>query len=152
MVADRRQWPAILRETVAETFSTMATRDVVFSENFSLPSTTTLTGMVGIAGPLSATLTLRCALKTARLIASHMLGVKLEEAEAQKSDAVGEICNVVAGYFKAKIGFGERCVLSLPTVIVGSNYRVCSIREDLQIKVPFAYEGETAVITLDIRP
>lgn len=150
--ADRKQWPAILRETVAEVFSTMASRNIIFSPDVVIPSSSSLTGMVGIAGPLSATLSLRCTLETARLITSHMLRVRVEEGEAQKLDAVGEICNVVAGYFKAKVGYCETCVLSLPAVIIGNNYKICSVRKDLQIKLPFSYETEILVVTLDIRP
>jgi len=108
--------------------------------------------MIGIAGPLSATLSLRCSLQTATAMASHMLAVPPQDAATQKSDAVGEICNIVAGYFKAKIGHGEGCLLSVPTVVMGTNYKVCSLREELQIKLPLLYESETALITLDIRP
>jgi hypothetical protein len=32
-----------------------------------------------------------------------MLGVLVEEADGQKCNAAGEICNMVAGYFKAKM-------------------------------------------------
>jgi chemotaxis protein CheX len=152
MVADRAQWPAILRETALEVFSTMVGVSIFFPDDAILPLAAGITAMVGITGPLCATVGLRCSLQSATSMASHMSGVPVEEAGAEKSDALGEICNIVAGYFKAKIGRGDSCVLSVPTVIVGTNYRICSPREDLQIKVPLLYEGESALISLDIRP
>jgi len=151
-IAEPTQWPAILRETVLEVFSTMVGVRVAFPDYSILPPAAGITAMVGIAGPLSATVTLRCTLQSASSIASHMLSVPVEEASAQKSDALGEICNIVAGYFKAKIGHGESCVLSVPTVVAGTNYRICSQREELRTKVPLLYEGEPALISLDIKP
>ena len=151
-VADRTQWAAILRETAVEVFSTMVGVTVLFPGDAVLPRPAGITAMVGIAGRLSATVSLRCSLQSATSIASHMLGVPVEEAAAQKSDALGEICNIVAGSFKAKIGHGESCVLSVPTVVIGTNYRICSLRDDLRIEVPLLYEGESTLISLDIRP
>ena len=48
-----------------------------------------------------------------------------DTAHSQKTanDALGEICKVVAGYFKAKIGLGEACGLSVPTIIAGRDYK-----------------------------
>ena len=42
-----------------------------------------VTGMVGIAGPLSATLSIRCSMDSATRIASQMLGVSADKAAAQ---------------------------------------------------------------------
>ena len=148
--ADRTQWAAILRETAVEVFSTMVGVSVTLPDT-TQPPPSGITAMVGIAGSLSATIGLRCSLQSATSMASHMLEVSLEEAGAQKSDALGEICNIVAGYFKAKIGCGESCVLSVPTVVVGTNYRICSPREDLRIKVPLLFQDESVLISLDIR-
>jgi CheY-specific phosphatase CheX len=153
-VAERTQWPAILRETAVEVFSTMVGVSVSFPNDAIAipPPAAEITVMVGIAGPLSATIGLRCSLQSANSIASQMLGASVEEAGAQRSDALGEICSTVAGYLKAKIGHGETCVLSAPIVAIGTNYRICSPREDLRIKVPLLYDGESVLISLDIRP
>jgi chemotaxis protein CheX len=140
-----------MHNTTAEVFSSMVPGTVVFPENEKPEVAGGITGMVGIAGPLSATLSFRCSLESATWMASRMLGLELEEAEAERSDAVGEICNIVAGYFKANIGLGEKCVLSVPTVVVGTNYRICSKRKDLQMELPFFYDQDPVMVTLDIR-
>jgi chemotaxis protein CheX len=151
-VSPRAAWPAILRETAIEVFSTMIGVQIVIPESETLPVLSQVTGMVGIAGALSATLSLRCSLHSATLMAAQMLAIPLEEADAQKCDAVGEICNIVAGYFKAKIGLGDQCMLSVPTVLAGTDYEIRSRKEDVRLNVPVLYESEPVWIALDIRP
>jgi chemotaxis protein CheX len=151
-VSPRTAWPAVLRETAVEVFSTMVGVAVTAPENGDVPVLAQVTGTVGIAGPLSATFSLRCSLLSATMIAAQMLGVSADEADAQKCDAVGEICNIVAGYFKAKIGLGERCMLSVPTVLAGTNYQIRSRSDDVVIEIPLLYEREPLWIALHIRP
>jgi chemotaxis protein CheX len=151
-VLPRNDWPVILRDTTIEVFSTMVGAKVAAPEDRTTPVLAHVTGMVGIAGPLSATFSLRCSLLSATKIASQMLGVTMDEAAAQKCDAVGEICNIVAGYFKAKIGLGEQCMLSVPTVLMGKDYRIHSRNEDVRLELPLLYESEPIWIALEIRP
>ena len=65
-------------------------------------------------------------------------------------DAVGEICNMVAGNFKNKIsGMGDGCMLSVPTVITGGDYSVHSMVNE-NIHVTLLFEGEPVVLSLEI--
>ena len=83
------------------------------------------TAVIGLAGPINGVFAVRCDEKTAIGIACGMLGMNEEEAKAEVWDALGEVCNMVAGNFKAKTGGrGETSVLSVPTVIHGHDYRV----------------------------
>jgi chemotaxis protein CheX len=107
--------------------------------------------MVGIAGPLSATFTLRCSFDTAARIAAQMLAIPIEQAEAQKCDAIGEVCNMVAGSFKEKIGLGGKCMLSVPTVLTGRDYQIRSRSVYVRVELPLIYEKEPIWIALDIR-
>ncbi len=125
---------------------------MVIPEGADLPVLAEVTGMVGIAGSLSAIFSLRCSSNSATMIASQMLGVPLDQAAPQRCDAVGEICNIVAGYFKAKVGLGDRCVLSMPTVITGTNYQLRSRIQDVRIQLPLLYEDEPIWIALEIHP
>jgi chemotaxis protein CheX len=150
-VSPQTVWPAILRETTVEVFSMMVGATVTPPPANNVPVLAQVTGMVGIVGQLSAVFSLRCSQHSATLIASQMLGVSLEEAAAQKSDAVGEICNMVAGYFKAKIGLGDLCMLSVPTVIAGKDYKIRSPGKDVRLELALLYEHEPIWIALDIR-
>ncbi len=151
-VAPRTAWPATLRETTIEVFTTMVGAALTAPENEEVAVLAEVTGMIGIAGPLSAILSLRCSMRSAALIVSQMLGVSVEEVAALKCDAVGEICNMLAGHFKAKIGLGDRCQLSLPTVLVGKDYQIRSPGKDFRMALSMIYQGEPLSITLDIRP
>jgi hypothetical protein len=58
------------------------------------------TAMVGLAGALCGILTICCDAKTAALIARNMLGDTAKSAE-EVGDALGEICNMIAGNFES---------------------------------------------------
>ena len=58
------------------------------------------TSMVGLAGALCGILTVSCTAETARQIAKCMLGDTVD-SEDQVADALGEICNMIAGNFES---------------------------------------------------
>jgi chemotaxis protein CheX len=82
-----------------------------------------LTAMVGLAGALCGMITIRCSSATAIKLASKMAGDEAAKDPNIVGDAMGELCNMVAGNFKAKItSLADHCMLSVPTVISGDNY------------------------------
>jgi chemotaxis protein CheX len=110
-----------------------------------------VTAMVGLAGQLCGALSVRCDGKAAALMTSKMLGVELDQVGPEVSDAVGEVCNMVAGNFKNKIaGLAEGCVLSPPTVITGSDYNLHSLADFPALDVRLLFEGMPIVISLQI--
>lgn len=82
------------------------------------------TAVIGLAGPITGVFAIRCNDDLALAMACGMLGLDKESARAEVWDAIGEVCNMVIGNFKAKTGPGEQSVLSVPTVIRGQDYRV----------------------------
>ncbi len=151
-VASRTAWPAILRETTIEVFATMVGVSLTAPVRAEAPMPPQLTAMVGIAGPLRATLSLWCSTHSATLIASQTLGVSEDEARAQQFDAAGEICNIIAGYFKAKVGLGAQCMLSVPMVLAGHDYQVRTRAQEVRMELALLYEREPIWIALDIGP
>lgn len=145
------EWAEILREVAVEAFETMVGVTVTVSKDVEALILAEVTGMVGIAGQVCAVFSMRCSLKAATLLSSQMLGVSLEEAEAQRTDAVGEMCNIIAGSFKAKAGMGETCVLSIPMVLAGTNFQIHSTRRTWSLGLPLYYEGEPIWIALNIK-
>jgi len=107
------------------------------------------TSMVGLAGKLCGILTFACSGKSATLMASKMLGVTAAEGSREVMDALGEICNMVAGNFKNKVaGLGEGCMLSVPTVVTGKNYSLHSLADSAALEVRLRFEGMPIVISL----
>ena len=139
-----------LRQAIKEVFAMMVGVQVSVASDQKLPPGKQVAGVIGIGGAFTAVLSLRCSAAAAAKIAAEMLGVTPEEALAQCSDAIGEICNMVAGHFKAKVGHEATCMLSLPSVITGTNYSVHSAHNS-EIQLSFLYEGEPLLVLLDVR-
>jgi len=146
----RESWRGSLRVSAQEVFSMMVGAEITQADA-KAKVTAEVTGMVGIAGELSATFTLRCSAHSATRIAAQMLGVAAEEAATQQYDAIGEICNMVAGQFKAKIGLEGQCMLSVPTIVSGKSYELHSRADYDRLEMPMLYEEEPLWLTLDIR-
>ena len=110
-----------------------------------------VTSMVGLAGKLCGLLSIRCSGKAAVLIASKMLGVDTDKASAEMQDALGEVSNMVAGNFKNKIsGLNEGCMLSVPTVIIGSDYTLHSMADSPAIEIRLLFEDMLIVVSIQI--
>jgi chemotaxis protein CheX len=85
-------------------------------------------------------------------MASKMLGVPATAGSREAMDALGEVCNMVAGNFKNKVpGLGDGCMLSVPTVITGKNYSMHSLADSAALEVRLLLEGMPIVISLRIR-
>lgn len=145
-------WRATLDTAAKEVFTMMVGAEIKALEPESSLLQSEITGMVGLAGGMCGILSVRCSANSATQIASAMLGIPLAEAGAHQSDAIGEICNMVAGNFKAKIdGMQDKCMLSVPTVITGEDYQMHSIAVGDGIELFFVYEGEPILIELEVR-
>jgi len=111
-----------------------------------------ITAMVGLAGQVCGLLSLRCDQKSAVLMASKMLGLEPDKVGPEMADAIGEVCNMIAGNFKNKIaGMGDGCMLSVPTVITGTDYNLYSQTDSPGVEVRLQFESKPIVISLQIR-
>src|SRR5438309_583410 len=86
-----------------------------------------ITSMIGLAGSLCGVISIRCSSEAARVIAAKMLGIPAVESDRSMRDAIAEIVNMVAGNFKSKLSGSSHCMLSIPTVITGADYQLCSV-------------------------
>jgi chemotaxis protein CheX len=143
-------WIPLLETATREVFELMLGCQLTVSVAAEEPSEE-VTAMVGLAGQLCGVLSVRCDSKAAALMASKMLGVPLEKVGAEVSDALGEVCNMVAGNFKNKIaGLAEGCLLSPPTVVTGSDYSLHSLAESPGLEINLLFERMPIVISLQI--
>jgi chemotaxis protein CheX len=143
-------WIPLLEVAAREVF------ELMLSSQLTVPETTEetaleVTSMVGLAGRLCGILSIRCGRKAAAVMTSKMLGVALDKVDSEVSDALGEIANMVAGNFKNKIsGLAEGCLLSPPTVIIGSDYDMQSMSDSPALEVRLLFEGMPMVVSLQI--
>jgi chemotaxis protein CheX len=144
------EWLPTLKLAAQEVFELMLAYRLELPAAPPTETSLEITSMVGLSGLLSGILTLRCTTRSAAHMASRMLGIDAEQAGPQMWDAVGEICNMVAGNFKNKIsGLGDGCMLSVPTVITGADYTLRA-PADHELRVVFLFEAEPLVFSLEV--
>ncbi len=146
----RDHWVSTLQLSVQEVFELMLACPLEVPAGSPAEEGLDITAMVGLAGQLCGILTVRCSAKSASHMASRMLGIDPDKAGPEVWDAIGEICNMVAGNFKNKIsGLGDGCLLSVPTVITGGDYSLRSpVNEEFRSVLLF--EGEPIVLCLEV--
>ena len=80
-----------------------------------------------------------------------MLGTDESTSEECIRDALGEICNMVAGSFKGQLSdVAAQCMLSVPTVVSGKDYELYPLVDGLRIQVSKTFEGALIWMTLDL--
>jgi chemotaxis protein CheX len=136
-------WKGILECSAMEVFSMMAGVTLTsFAEPPAEPHGDR-TAMVGLAGALCGMITIRCSTPAAEKLAEQMLGGDATSNPSVIGDAMGELCNMVAGNFKSKItNLADHCMLSVPTVIWGEDYVVQTVQPNEGFQVALSLEGE----------
>ncbi len=115
------------------------------------PAPFEFTAMVGFAGQLCGCFRLRSSRQSAAVMACKMLGAQLSHDDPQIWDAVGEMANMIAGNFKNKIvGLENRCMLSLPTVITGSDYKCPAMKDSYLLEVELLFEAAPVTVQVEI--
>jgi chemotaxis protein CheX len=144
------RWIPLLEVSVREVFELMLGCHLTVPETVD-ESAPEFTAMVGMAGQLCGVLSVRCQGDAAALMTSKMLGVDLDKVGPEVSDALGEICNMVASNFKNKIaGLAEGCMLSPPTVVTGNDYTLHSLADMPAPEIRLLFEGLPIVICLEV--
>jgi len=144
-------WLPILELAVEEVFEIMVgcrVKPVARSEQ---TPNGEFTAMIGLAGSMCGILTVCCDAETAGHIAKKMLGDAATSTD-EVGDALGEICNMIAGNFKNKLaGTDERCMLSVPTVISGEEYSFHSMAEGTSVETVLLFEGAPVAVRLQLQ-
>jgi chemotaxis protein CheX len=110
-----------------------------------------VTAMVGLAGQLCGVITVSCSENSAALMAARLLDIAPDQVGPEMWDAIGEICNMVAGNFKNKIsGMADGCMLSVPTVITGADYSLHSLADEGALRMTMLFEGAAVIISLQV--
>jgi len=147
------EWRTALYEAAAEVFEMMVGESVSRQPEATPGAVNDTTAMVGLAGALCGVMSIRCSASSATNIASKMLGEPVQSSACieQQLDALGEICNMVAGNFKSRIeGLREQCMLSVPTVITGQDYCLHSLADDDRIEVGLLFQGQPIILRLEV--
>jgi len=147
----RDDWREVLEKATCEVFEIMLGTSLANATEQSPHVVVDFTAMVGLAGSLCGVVGLRTSSESARQMAAKMLGSDEFDMSGNVQDAFGEICNMIAGSFKAKIaGLADGCALSVPTVISGKDYALYSLADGERFEVIFSFDGKPLSVTLDL--
>ncbi len=108
-----------------------------------------ISGMIGLSGKAKGTVVLSLEKSAALKIAECMLEEKFEDLNADVTDAVGELTNMIAGHAKAQLE-ELQMGMSLPSVIKGKGHTVEFPRNVTPICIPFGCDWGTVVLEVGL--
>jgi chemotaxis protein CheX len=95
-----------------------------------------ISGIIGISGGAKGMVALSFPKDTAIKVTNKFVGSNNTELNADTLDAIGELANIVVGY--AKKGLSEfNILISLPSVITGSNHQIQEPKDVFSFIIPF---------------
>ncbi len=144
-------WKGILECAAIEVFAMMANSEITPMPEQPEQQQGEQTAMVGLAGALCGMITIRCSKESAVKLATRMLGEDAKSNPSMVGDALGELCNMVAGNFKSKItSLADHCMLSVPTVIWGEDYVMQMVKPNSGFQFALDCEGRPVWFSLVI--
>jgi chemotaxis protein CheX len=109
----------------------------------------TVTAVVGFGGLLSGACVFRSGARGALKIAAQMTGMEFAAVDDTVKDAIGEICNMLAGSWKGKVPeLSANCGLSVPAVITGRDYNLHVQAPEFQVHHVYQFDEETFEVTI----
>lgn len=113
------------------------------------------TALIGFAGIISGLCEIRLSVHASIVVTEAMLpGTPVSEDSDLICDAIGELCNLLAGGWKNRLPeLGAHCSLTIPTVIAGDQYQVHRPANVLVNRRIYAFgEGHKLLLTLVYDP
>ena len=142
-------WISYVHDSLHEVFNMMLGMKVTPCEDAKLNAE--LTAIVGLAGSLCGLFCIRCTKETGSKLTQKMLNIDASENETEVMDALGELCNMLAGSFKARVpGVADTCMLSIPTTITGADYQVHPLRGGQRFEMLVRCDGEFLQVILHV--
>ena len=113
-----------------------------------------ISGVIGLSGQVTGAVAISIKESTAKKIANILTGKSYERMEADVTDAVGEIVNIIAGNVKKNFEDELRIKISLPSIIKGKAHMIIWPTEKTRIiSVPFEiFKDEKFCLSVAIDP
>ena len=145
-----------LIEATTEVFETMVFRQLYTGtpiEGEALRPQSNVVVSVSFAGPQCGTVVFYATLDTARSITAAMLGMPTAQVNGEVPDAIGEITNMIAGSFRTRMAdrTGGAWALSIPTVIMGSDFYTKYVSDVRRVLCPFQMDDGEIFVELIVR-
>lgn len=145
-------WAELIVEAAQEVFEIMVGAKLI-PANAGEQRKAGVTAMLGFAGSPCGVFSVRCPWEAAAAIAGRMLGTQAEELGSdQVCDALGEICNMVAGSMKSRLrDSGAGCMISIPTVVRGVDYEVRCLACNRCFNIVMDFDGQAVIFHLELQ-
>lgn len=129
MTNQLQQLEEITHQAVSEVFQSMVSMDVAVETPTPIVEDVVgeIVGSVGFIGEVTnGVVYLYTGVSFAKEVTGRMLGMSVEEIDNDEmvNDAIGELCNMVAGCFKRRLNDDGRPALTIPTIVRGQRLRV----------------------------
>jgi chemotaxis protein CheX len=136
-------------EAVEEVFSLMMGVGCKPVDDCPISEPETISAVIGLAGAISGTCVLRSGERGALRMAGALTGIEIAALDDTVKDAVGEVCNMVAGAWKGKLpALASGCMLSTPTVVTGTNHQLHTQRPEFRLQRYYCFESQTFSVML----
>ncbi|MGB8260775.1 MAG: chemotaxis protein CheX [Terracidiphilus sp.] len=108
-----------------------------------------VTAVVGFGGVLSGACVFKTGGSAARKVAACMTGMEFDSIDDTVKDAIGEICNMLAGAWKGKVpDLAANCGLSVPAVITGRDYNLHVQAPEFQLHHTYLFDETCFEVTI----
>ena len=108
-----------------------------------------VTAVVGFGGLLSGACVFKLSSETALTVAAKLTGIEFSEVDDTVKDAIGEICNMLAGSWKGKVPeLSANCGLSVPAVITGRDYNLHVQAPEFRLHHVYSFGDHTFAVTI----
>lgn len=108
-----------------------------------------VTAVVGFGGLLSGACVFKSSSETALTVAARMTGIEFTEVDDTVKDAIGEVCNMLAGSWKGKVPeLSANCGLSVPAVITGRDYNLHVQSPEFRLYHVYTFGDDSFSVTI----
>lgn len=143
------QFEESLDRAADEIFTTMMGVPCLPVEGNPVREQEVISAVIGLAGAMSGSLVLHVGSAAAMRMTERMTGAAPKALDAMVRDALGEVCNMMAGAWKGyDAALSSGCLLSTPTVVAGSSYELFSQRASLRIERSYRFDDQVFTMTL----
>ena len=149
LVSDPENLDASMREVFQTMLGGQCRREPIDDGNHEGIGDESVTAVVGFGGILIGACVFRCSAAAACRIAARLAGMELDDLDGTVKDAIGEICNMLAGSWKTKVpDLAAHCGLSVPAVITGRDYNLHVHAPEFRISRTYSCEGDRFEVTI----
>jgi chemotaxis protein CheX len=110
-----------------------------------------VSGIIGLTGDFSASLSVSFSFEMIQKIMSNMLGEEITEITDDVRDAVGEMTNMICGDARRILQEeGLNMSAAIPTIIAGKDHTIKHQIKGAIIVIPFESDGATATVEVSM--